>query len=310
MSTPAENRPATQAHPRRPLAPAPLAARRAAGEESVEIPSLAPTRSAPPTLTFSPPATPPNVPASILVPAARAHHIASTIPVIASVAPASSVGITRHAAPTTQAVPLAATTQLTAATTQTHAAITKIHAAIPKPRSGSLRPTSVASFTPNSSSQRPPLPVVRSLNRASQPKPLWRRAKSCALCSNPAARVRRRAFPFPVAGGWQNQRFHVSTAARFGDALKRRRNCHLTAPSATGFLPWGTTTTRSPRVRTMTPALRPATSGQQHPNFPDQMLLTTAAGSWSGQQQPQPRRCRCRFQPSAFNLQLPPQIYV
>lgn len=116
---------------------------------------------------------------------------------------------------------------------------TKLLAATSKPRRGRFPVPLAAMFSHSASGQPLPPRKPSRFCLVSQPSSFWRRAKSCALCSNPAAHVRRRAFPFPVAGDWQSLRSRVPTAARFGGALKRRRNCQSMASSATGISPLG-----------------------------------------------------------------------
>lgn len=193
-----------------------------------------------------------NHPAFTIRPtAALPQVIAGGIPVvaanaasIAAIARTIPAGTTRLAATPSQAVAPAATTLLRAATPHARAATPRMHvettkllAATSQPWRGRFPMPLATRFFHRASGQPLPPRKPSRFCLVSQPNSFWRRAKSCALCSNPAAHVHRRAFPFPVAGDWQRLRSRVPPAARFGGALKRRRNCQSTASSATGFFP-------------------------------------------------------------------------
>lgn len=198
-------------------------------------PTLAGNR--PSTPTASPSPVPHVVAGSNPVAAAIAHPMAAPTTVIAGSAPASAASITGLAATASQAIVPAATTRLAAAMTRMPAEIARVLAAMPSPCSAGLRPIAAIGSATQPGGRRL-LPTGRgSLRRSSAPKSFWRRVKTCGLRSNPAARVRGRVSLLPMAGDWQNQCARVSTAASFGGALKRRRNCHHLALSTTGFLP-------------------------------------------------------------------------
>lgn len=191
-----------------------------------------------PTRTLLPTAALPQVIAGG-VPVVAAHE--SSIPAIARTIPAITTGLSVSTSP---AIAPAATTLLRAATPhalsatpQMRVETTKLLAATSQPWRGRFPVPLAARFSHSASGQPLPPRKPSRFCLVSQPSSFWRRAKSCALYSNPTVRVRRRAFPFPVAGDWQSLRSRVPTAARFGGALKRRRNCQSMASSATGFFP-------------------------------------------------------------------------